>query len=132
MSNSIELKASGAETSTSAGTTSADLDKFPNTLGIELDVTTAATLAGDTLDVFIQTLIGSKWTDVAHFTQVLGNGGAKRFLATISKDDGQTMFEVGSTLAAGSLRSVLGNQVRARWDIAGTGSFTFSISATRH
>lgn len=49
-----------------------------------LDVTAAATAAGDLLDVFIQHRPqGSTiaWHGFVHFTQVLGDGGAKAFMA---------------------------------------------------
>src|SRR5437762_13136844 len=48
-----------------------------------MEVTAAATLAGDTLDLFMQhSLDGTSFDDFIHFTQVLGNGGApKRVIA---------------------------------------------------
>jgi hypothetical protein len=49
----------------------------------ELNVTSAATAVGDTFDCYVQTSAdaGGTWDDLVHFTQVLGNGGAKKFLA---------------------------------------------------
>ena len=100
----------------------------------ELDVTAAATEVDDTLDAFIQTTIdGTNWIDVVAFTQVLGNGGAKRHVAKILRSEPQAMFEASATLAAGSIRHILGKRYRARWVITDAGadnaSFTFSVTA---
>lgn len=98
-----------------------------------LDVTAAATDVGDTLDVFVQTLIGGQWVDVVHFTQVLGNGGAKRYFAKVSAGLAETMFENGSALAAGSVRHLCGDAWRGRYvfvDANANGSMTFQLSAT--
>lgn len=49
---------------------------------VVLDVTAAATDAGDTLDVYVDTSYdnGATFVNMGHFTQVLGNGGAKKYL----------------------------------------------------
>ncbi|MCC7139779.1 MAG: hypothetical protein IT460_15255 [Planctomycetes bacterium] len=97
-----------------------------------LDVTEAATDVGDTLDVFVQALLGSTWVDVAHFTQVLGNGGAKRYVAKVCAGVAEAMFSDASALAAGSVRHVVGDAWRARWvivDADADASFTFSVVA---
>lgn len=95
-----------------------------------LDVSAAATLVGDTLNVYVQTLIdGTHWVDVAAFTLVVGNGGAQRIVAKISASAAQAMFENGASLAAGSVRNLIGDQWAVRWSLAGTGSFTFSVTA---
>ncbi len=46
----------------------------------QLDVTAAATEVGDLLDVYLQHSFdgGTTWDDFVHFTQVLGDGGAKK------------------------------------------------------
>ncbi|MBP9863347.1 MAG: hypothetical protein KBD62_35710 [Kofleriaceae bacterium] len=98
-----------------------------------LDVTAAATDVGDTLDVYVQTLIGGQWVDVVHFTQVLGNGGAKRFFAKVSAGLAETMFENGTALAAGSVRNLCGDAWRGRYvlvDADADASITFQLSAT--
>ena len=94
-----------------------------------LDVTAASAAASDTLDVFIQAYVGGQWVDIVAFTQVLGNGGVKRFFAKISATEPQAMFENATALAAGSVRHLISDSYRARWVIAGTGSFTFSVKA---
>jgi len=97
-----------------------------------LDVTAAATDAGDTLDVKVQCrLDGTNWIDVASFTQVLGNGGAKRHIAKVSADAAQAMF-ADTALAAGSVRNLLGEVWRvtyAQVDADSDGTFTFGVTA---
>jgi len=107
------------------------LDGF-EVLLFQLEVTAAATAAGDTLDVFVQTTIdGSTWLDSIHFTQVLGNGGAKRFISKLSASLALTEYEAGSALGAAAVRNIIGSQWRARWVIAEAddASFTFSVKA---
>lgn len=102
------------------------------TLGLvlELNVTAAATLVGDTLDVIVQALApdGVNWLDVCWFTQVLGNGGVKRIVAKIQGDAAQAMYEVATALTAGNVRHLLGDSWRVKYTIVGTGSFTFSVA----
>ena len=98
----------------------------------ELDVTAAATLVGDTLDVAIQTTVdGTNWVDVVAFTQVLGNGGTKRFYAKVSATEPQAMFADATALTAGNLRHLIGDQWVVKWTIVNNSapSFTFSVTA---
>lgn len=98
-----------------------------------LDVTAAATDVTDTLDVYIDTLFGTAtWINAAHFTQVLGNGGATaRFVVTVPANMLTTDL-VATDAAAGIARGVVGSQFRARYVIvdpgAGAASFTFSLT----
>lgn len=99
-----------------------------------LDVTAAATAVDDTLDVYIQSkLDGTNWVDVQRFTQILGNGGAKRYFAKIIRDAALTEFENGAALGAAAKRDLVGAQWRARWVVTDAGaanaSFTFSVVA---
>ncbi|HEV3021483.1 MAG TPA: hypothetical protein VGX76_03425 [Pirellulales bacterium] len=100
-----------------------------------LDVTAAATLVGDTLDVSIQTTFdavptdGGLWFDIVHFAQVLGNGGAKRWVDKIATNLAQVEFERGTALAASSVRHIFGDAYRVKIAVVGTGSFTFSVSS---
>ena len=114
-----------------------------NGITFTLDVTAAATDAQDLLDVYVQTkLDGTNWTDVVHFTQVLGNGGAVRHIGKVTAQLAETMFEVGSALASGAVRNMLGDDWRVRWDVTEAGppgatsgsgvgllAFTFSVTA---
>ena len=130
----VVLLASGARTETGTGNAVEGLGEF-KTLFCELDVTAAATISGDTLDVFVQTSVdGTNWVDVMHFTQILGNGGAKRYFAKIIHDAALTEFENGAALGAAAARAIIGGKYRVRWDVADTGtagdaSFTFSVTA---
>lgn len=106
-------------------------------MAFELDVTAAAAAVGDTLDVKIQTTLdgsGATWVDVVHFTQVLGNGGAKRFYAKLVGGVAEAMYEDHTaSLAAGSIKNHLGDNWRYTYTIVDGGahgqSFTFSIHA---
>ena len=100
-----------------------------------LDVTAAATLAGDTLDVFLQGSpdpSGPYWNDFVHFTQVLGNGGAKRFEARwtslVAPTTAQAAPQDGA-LAAGVAQGLFGAAMRVKWVLVGTGNFTFAVNA---
>jgi hypothetical protein len=103
-----------------------------NHLSLELNVTAAAAAAGDTLDVFVQTLIDQvNWLDICHFTLVLGNGGAKRYVAKIAHAVTQAMWDNATPLAAGQVRNVTGDAYRVRYTIVDGGahgqSFTFAV-----
>ncbi len=100
----------------------------------ELDLTAIATLVGDTLDVVIQTQIDSQlatpnWVDVVHFTQALGNGGAKRFFAKLVAPVAEAMFENGTALAAGSIRNILGDVWRVKYTVGGSAVASFTVHA---
>lgn len=127
-----------AATTTAAGAVDAQGDsvRLPgmvNGFVFVLDVTAAATDVGDTLDVTIQTkLDGTNWTDVVHFAQVLGNGGTKRHVEKIAASPALAGFEVGTGLAAGAVRDLLGDEWRVAYvqvDADTDASFTFSVTA---
>lgn len=105
---------------------------------ILLDVTAAASAAGDTLDVYIDTSMdgGIVWNNVVHFTQVLGNGGAKQFWAVIDPGGAPaaTVTAIVTDAAAGVVRpSMLGDQLRVRSTLVDGGAhgqtFTYSVKA---
>lgn len=128
----VTLLASGAITSTSAGTAAIRLPLAPNAVVVMLDVTVAATEVDDTLDFFIQTKMAGTWIDVIHFTQVLGNGGAKRFVAKLISATAEAEFETAAALGAGSIRSIIGDEWRTRYDIVdpGAGAVSFTVEVT--
>lgn len=104
----------------------------------QLLVTAAATDAGDLLDVYIQhsTDEGTTYDDFVHFTQVLGNGGAKKFIAQWSRDvipDSEIHTVADAALAAGVIQGPVGGTWRIKWVIVEAGtvnaSFTFSLTA---
>lgn len=99
-----------------------------------LDVTAAATDVTDTLDVYIDwSFDNSKWLNGGHFTQVLGNGGAKSFYMSFGPSaTDTTVTDATSDAAAGAVRpGMFGAYVRTRYVIvdpgAGAASFTFSV-----
>ena len=100
-----------------------------------IDLTAAANLVGDTLDVFIDALApdGATWLNAIHFPQMLGNGGAKKFFAILdAANPGTACFDVSADAAVNTVRPALfGSDFRGRYTIAGGGaqSFTFSLTA---
>ena len=133
----FEVLASAARAATDNGS-AARLPQVPRGMVFTLDVTAAGTLVGDTLDVKIQTkLDGTNWEDVCHFTQVAGNGGAKRFYFNIYGGvsyflGGAAEFAGGEALGPGNFRSIFGDEWRAVWTVVnggGTHSFTFAVKA---
>jgi len=119
----------GAVTATS---TPVSIPGQPRAMAFVLDVTAAATDAGDTLDVKVQCrLDGTNYVDVCSFTQVLGNGGALKHVGKINADIAQAMF-ADAALAAGSVRNLQGEVYRVSYtqaDADNDASFTFSVTA---
>jgi hypothetical protein len=104
--------------------------EMPTALGIAgiLQTTALATLVGDTCDVYVQTYVGDVWTDVIRFTRLLGNGtDAQVHIGKLCPGFAETMYDNSAALAESAIRDIAGLLWRARWVIAGTGSFTFSV-----
>lgn len=130
----ITLVASNTITSSNAGTTPVVFSPPAVALIVQLDVTAIGTDVGDTFDVTVQTMIdGVNWVDVIHFTQLLGNGGTKRFIAKLVAGAAEAMFENGTALAAGNIRNLIGDQWRVKTTIVDSGTvnatFTYSVTA---
>jgi hypothetical protein len=102
-----------------------------------LEVTAAATAAGDTLNVFIQSSIdGTVWDDFVHFTEVVGDAGAKKYTASWSALLTPTTAmgaPADGALAAGVKQGSVGTQFRVKWTVVDAttddASFTFSLKA---
>jgi hypothetical protein len=103
-----------------------------------LDVTVAAAAAGDTLDVYVQSAVNTSggWNDFIHFTQVLGNGGAKQFIATwspLAGSETEIIAPQNGAIAVGVVQNIQAFTWKVKWVIvnggAGTQSFTFSLTA---
>lgn len=100
-----------------------------------LDVTSAATAAADTLNVFIQRLLSDgTLDDVVAFTQVLGDGGAKAFVADVLFDSAASDERVVQTgaLAAGTVNAVpMFHSLRVSYVIVSdtTPIFSFTVTA---
>jgi len=134
--DAITLLASAAQTVTSTGQAAVRLPGMVQGFVFTLDVTVAATEAADTLDVYVQTKAdGTNWVDVQRFTQVLGDGGAKRYYAKITAAIATTEFENATGLGEHSVRNLFGDDWRVRYVITDAGqanddaSFTFSVVA---
>lgn len=131
------LLASAARTASGTAVLTADYGLILSAQFL-LDVTAAATEVDDTLDVYIQHSIdgGTTYDDFVHFTQVLGNGGAVKELATWVRDvvaEDELRTPADASIAAGVLHGPAGGKWRIKWVIVDSGtdnaSFTFSLSA---
>lgn len=127
------LLASTTQTGVGVGTGAAvALAGMPNAFAFTLDVTAAATNLNDTLNVFVQTKInGTDWIDVAHFTEVLGNGSTKRYVEKVSASPAFAGFENGDAFGDGEVRHFHGDSWRVRWAVVdptgANAAFTFSV-----
>lgn len=139
LTKSLTLRASAAQAG--AGTVNGTEQKLQQNFSeavVTLDVTVAATDSNDTLDVYIDTSYdgGTSWVNVGHFTQVLGNGGAKKFVMSLKSNPIATsnVVPAGTDQTAGNaLQIPLGDRLRYRGvvvDPTGTNaSFTYSVVA---
>ena len=104
-----------------------------------LDVSAAATEAGDKLAVFIQReMPNGDWLDIVSFAEVLGNGGAKKLRADVypGATGGETSGTINDgALTAGSVADLAwGDALRVKWTVTDAStdnaSFTFSVTGT--
>ena len=136
----LTLLVSAARTATGTSTTTS-VWRY-STCQVVLNVTAAATEAGDTLDVFLEKSAdgGTTWDTFTHFTQVLGNGGAKKFIALVSDGIAPTLTttyapKAHADVAASAInQGAFGDYWRIAFDIVdvatlGNQSFTFSVKA---
>jgi len=99
-----------------------------------LDVTAAATDAADTLDIYIDWSFDNvTYTNGGHFTQVLGNGGAKRYYMVFDPSaPGTSVIDATSDAASAAVRPALfGAYVRGRYvivDADADSAFTFTVT----
>ena len=107
---------------------------------VVLDITASATIAGDTLDVFVDVSWdeGVTWYNAIHFAQQAGNGSAKKEFATINANimmsDRAADLAITADAATGVVRPALvGQFVRVRSTVVrDTGTdeaHTFSVVA---
>lgn len=102
----------------------------------DLNLTAAATDVGDTLDVYVDTSLDSAvtWINIVHFTQLLGNGGAKRETMVLNPGGnvGTAPINTAADAAAAGVRHILGAQYRVRYaqvDANANAAFTFTVKA---
>ena len=130
------LKASGAVAAGSVTGDTVKLQKGYRTAVVVLNITAAATEVDDTLDVYFDTSYdgGVTWVNLAHFTQALGNGGAKEYASNINGDNPAAEIAVVADAAAGTTRALkIGDNIRYRSTVVDAGgaaaSFTFGVAA---
>lgn len=101
-----------------------------------LDVTAAATDAGDTLDVYLDTSFdgGVTFVNIGHFTQVIGTGGAKRYIMSFKSAPiaaSNSVLATADQAASAALQIGFGDRFRYRAVEVNTStadsSFTFSL-----
>lgn len=101
-----------------------------------LDVTAAATDAGDTLDVYLDTSFdnGATFVNIGHFTQLAGNGGAKRYIMAFKSAPiaaSNSVLATSDQAAAAALQIGFGTRFRYRATEANAStadsSYTFSL-----
>src|SRR5207302_3673343 len=130
----VQLLASGARTTSGAGQLTAVQAEY-SWICFELLVTAASGGGGATLDIYVQQCLdGVNYDDVVHFPQILGTSTGEAYVASMSvrvqgaANEMHQMQDMG--LAAGTVQhTVLGRQFRARYQVAGGGSFTFQVLA---
>ncbi len=111
-------------TTTARGAAASTGIVYPNLLSkfdvatFMLQVTAAATEAGDTLDVFIDLSLDLQvWFNGIHFTQLLGNGGAKTFVAEITHPTAAVNpIDVTSDASVTVSRNLWAPHVRIGWN----------------
>ena len=121
----------GAVTTTNVGQTALKRPWNGMLFVLDLSAITAADV-GDTLDVKVQTNLAGLWTDVAYFTQILGNGTTKRFAAKIMTQTAFALGDIAAALTAGNIRHLFGDEWRVNYvvvDANANSSFTFSVYA---
>lgn len=132
----MDLVASGSRTASGTIAIAADLSNVRRA-GLILTVSAAGSAAGDLLDVFLQSSIddGATWDDFVHFTQALGNGGPKKFIAWWTREvvpESEIAAPVDGALAVGVRQGPIGVLIREKHTIVnggGTHDFTYSIKA---
>ena len=135
----VSLRASAAITSaTTENGTASKLDTKYSELVVILNVTAAATEVDDTLDVYVDTSFdgGSTWVNIGHFTQVLGNGGAKKYIMAFKANPitaSNSVLATADQAAAAALQIGFGDKLRYRGvtvDPSGSNiSFTYAVDA---
>lgn len=102
------------------------------------DLTAAATDATDTLDIYIDTSFdgGATFVNIGHFTQMLGNGGAKKFIMSFKSNPiaAANCVAFGTDQAASAALQIgFGDRIRYRTVAVDAStqnaSFTYSLKA---
>ena len=116
----VTLRASAEiATATTQNGTAVKLQRKYSELVAVLDATAVATDADDTLNVYIDTSFdgGTSWVNIGHFTEILGNGGAKKFIMSFKANPiaASNSVPFGSDQsAAAALQIGFGDRIRYR------------------
>jgi hypothetical protein len=133
----LTILASGARTASGIGSV-VHVQNYTCRLIALLDVTATASIATDSLDVFIQDSIDNvNFTDMVRFNRVPGNVGVQQYYATVnlfsppSIDQGPIEDCVNN--GPGARQGPCGYYIRPKYVISGgeSKSFTFSLKLWR-
>ena len=111
--------------------------RCPKAFVFLLNVISAATDAGDLLDVYIQDSPDgvTTWNDFVRFTQVIGSGGAKKYVAIVNCEIAPSTAmgaPQDGVMSAGVRAGPICPLIRAKWVITDAGSdnaaFDFGIT----
>ena len=114
------------------------MQKIYSQMNIVCDLTAAATDASDTLDIYIDTSFdgGVSWVNIGHVTQILGNGGAKKFIMSFKAAPiaASNCVPFGTDQSAGAALQIgFGDRIRYRSVSVDASTqnigFTYSIKA---
>ncbi len=124
---------------TAAGTSTFSIPHNTTALLLQLDVTAAATDPGDILALWVQgTVDGTNYYDIGRFADVLGNGGAKRFIMHLQRSGSIAETDIvtptDGSMAANTVNyGPFPNDLKLKWTVTDAGtanaSFTFSVTS---
>ena len=138
MKTAIEtLRASAAVATATTETGDAiKLQRAYTEMVVTLDVTSAATAVTDLLDVYIDTSFdgGTSWVNIGLFTQVLGNGGAKKYIMSFKALPlvaSNSVLATAEQAESAALQIGFGDNIRYRGITTevDTIAFTYSVTA---
>lgn len=116
--------------------TAVKLQRLYTEMVVTLDVTASATAAGDLLDVYVDTSFdgGTTWVNIGRFTQVLGDGGAKKFIMSfksIPLTSSNSVAYGANQAESAALQIGFGDNIRYRGITteATAVAFTYSVTA---
>lgn len=141
MLRTVELFAGGTERATAIANSTGDVKIVPfKKAVVVLDLTATSGASGDTLDVFVDVLVGNKWVNAIHFAQIAGNAAAGSWAASLNGDmtlssSVATPIVITSDASVATARQFLmGQGLRGRYTLVDAGSHgqgvTFSLYAT--
>ncbi len=133
----VQLRASAEiATATTETGTAVKLNTKYSEMVVILNVTVAATDATDTLDVYVDTSFdgGTTWINIGRFTQVLGNGGAKKYIMSFKANPivgSNSVLFTSNQAESAALQIGFGDKIRYRGITTETNAvaFTYAVDA---